>query len=127
MRYSDPTGDIGRAKRQQQLIAAVTAAVAKPSLALRPGKQVQLATAGLGSLAVSDGTNIVDLGKLALAFRKATGPDGIKGTPPIKNPDYRPGGVGSTVQLDPDQAPAFFTKIMNGTLAPGPVGGLPTP
>ncbi|HEY8722079.1 LCP family protein [Pengzhenrongella sp.] len=127
MRYSDPTGDIGRAKRQQQLIAAVTAAVAKPSLALHPGKQVQLTNAGLGSLAVSKGTNIVSLGRLALAFHDATGPGGVKGTPPISDPDYRPGGVGSTVRLDPDKAPKFFKDVMNGTLTPGPVGGLPTP
>jgi len=125
MRKADREGDIGRAKRQQQLIAALSSAVAQPSLAVHPGRQVELITTGLGSLAVSQETNILDLGRLALAFRSATGPDGIKGTPPIRNPDYRPGGVGSTVQLDPDATPGFFAAIMDGTLPPGPVGGLP--
>jgi len=126
MRKSDYEGDIGRAKRQQQLIAAMSSTAATPSLAVNPGRQVALIDAGLGALHVSDETGIVDLGRLALAFRSATGPDGIRGTPPIADADYRPGGAGSTVLLDPDTAPQFFTDIMNGTLPAGPVGGLPT-
>lgn len=125
MRYADPKGDIGRAERQQQLIGAITHKVENASLVFQPGKQVSLITAGTGALAVSSGTGITDLGRLALDFRKATGPSGITGTPPIKNLDYRPGGVGSAVQLDPDTAPAFFTAIMNGTLPAGKVGGAP--
>ena len=43
------------------------------------------------------------MARLALAFRAANGADGITGTPPIADIDYRPGGnVGSTVLLDPD-------------------------
>ena len=125
MRKADREGDIGRAKRQQQLIAALSSDAATPSLALNPGRQVALVTTGLGALQVSNESNILDLGRLALAFRSATGPDGIRGTPPIRNPDYRPGDVGSTVQLDPDATPGFFAAIMNGTLPPGPVGGMP--
>ena len=127
MRKADREGDIGRAKRQQQLISSLTSTIATPSLALHPGKQVALITTGLGAVQVSNETDIIDLGRLALAFRKATGPDGIRGTPPISNPDYRPGGVGSTVQLNPDMSPAFFAAIMAGSLPAGPVGGLPTP
>jgi len=126
MRYADPEGDIGRAKRQQQLIAAITGQVAKPSLLVAPGRQVSLLRAGTDALAVSDGTSVVDLGRLALAFRAASGPGGITGTPPIANPDYRPGDIGSTVLLDPDLSPGFWSAIADGTLPAGPVGGLPT-
>jgi LCP family protein required for cell wall assembly len=125
MRKADHEGDIGRAKRQQQLIAGLTSAAATPSLAVNPGRQVALVDAGLGALHASDETSIVDLGRLALAFRSATGPDGIRGTPPISDADHRPGGIGSTVLLDPDAAPGFFADVMNGALPPGPVGGLP--
>nr|WP_241769921.1 hypothetical protein [Cellulosimicrobium sp. MM] len=83
---------------------------------------------GLGALTVDEKTGIVDLGKLALAFRKANGPDGITGTPPISNPDFRPGGnLGSTVQLDPETVGQFWVDIRDGNLAPGQVGGLPQP
>jgi hypothetical protein len=69
---------------------------------------------------------VVDLGRLALAFRSATGPDGITGTPPIVSLDYRPGnGVGSSVRLDPDATPTFFQQVRDGELAPGVVGGMP--
>ena len=93
---------------------------------LHPGRQVDLVDAGTGALTVSDSTSAVDLGRLALAFRAATGTDGARGTPPIKNPDYRPGGLGSTVQLDPDTSPAFWSSVQDGTVTAGTVGGLPT-
>ncbi|MFV0426579.1 MAG: LCP family protein [Beutenbergiaceae bacterium] len=116
MRYADPLGDIGRTQRQQQVIQAVTGAVVQPSLLTKPAEQVRLIEAGLGALLVSEGTNIIDLGMMALAFRDATGPDGVRGTPPISNPDYRPGNVGSTVQLDPERAPSFFAAVAEGTI-----------
>jgi LCP family protein required for cell wall assembly len=125
MRKADREGDIGRGKRQQQLIAALSSEAATPGLVVNPFRQVGLVDAGLGALEVSHGTGIIDLGRMALAFRGATGPDGIRGKPPIGDADYRPGGIGSAVLLDPDTAPQFFTDIMNGTLPPGPVGGLP--
>ncbi|WP_372595055.1 LCP family protein, partial [Actinotalea sp.] len=125
MRKADLEGDIGRARRQQLLISAVTSQVAEPSLVLRPGRQVDLVDAGTGALVVSDGTGAVDLARLALAFRTATGTEGVRGTPPISNPDYRPGGIGSTVQLDPDAAPTFWTAVRDGSLDAGAVGGLP--
>ncbi|WP_182111779.1 LCP family protein [Actinotalea sp. JY-7876] len=125
MRYDDPEGDVGRAKRQQQLIAALSSALADPAVLRNPGRQVSLVRAGTDALAVSEGTGVVDLGRLALAFRRATGPEGITGTPPIADPDHRPGGVGSTVLLDPDATPGFWAGIRDGSLPPGPVGGLP--
>lgn len=126
MRKADPKGDVGRAERQRQLVSAVMAKVQPSSLVWHPGQQVSLVDAGTGALTVSDGTNIVDMARLALAFRAATGADGITGTPPIADMDYRPGDVGSTVLLDPDQTPAFFAAIRDGSLPAGAVGGVPT-
>ncbi|OCI32553.1 transcriptional regulator LytR [Oerskovia enterophila] len=125
MRYADPKGDIGRGERQRQVVGAVSQKAVDASLLVKPGDQVALIGAGLGAIEVDEKTGIVDLGKLALAFRAANGPDGITGTPPISNPDYRPGGVGSTVQLDPDLSPAFWADVRDGKLPPGVVGGLP--
>ena len=125
MRYDDPKGDIGRGERQAQLIGALSGKVAEPSLLVSPGRQVSLVRAGTDALAVSEGSNILDLGRLALAFRSATGPGGITGTPPIADPDYHPGQIGSTVLLDPDLTPVFWTGITDGSLPPGPQGGLP--
>jgi LCP family protein required for cell wall assembly len=126
MRKADPTGDVGRALRQRQLIAAVMSKVDPKQLAVRPGQQVALIGAGTGALTVSNESDILDLARLALAFRAANGPGGITGTPPISSIDYRPGGnVGSTVLLDPDAAPAFWAALRDGSLPAGPVGGMP--
>jgi LCP family protein required for cell wall assembly len=126
MRYADPKGDIGRAERQRQVIGAIGDKAANPSIVMRPWGQVSLADSTLGALRVDQDASILDLGQLALAFRAANGPDGITGTPPISNPNYRPGGgIGSTVLLDPEASPTFWTSIRDGNLPPGQVGGLP--
>lgn len=116
MRYSDPTGDIGRSERQRQVVAAVVSKAADPATLVNPGKQIDLVGAGVGALVTDTETGIVDLARMALAFRAATGEAGIIGTPPIADFDYRPGGVGSTVLLDEAQAPMFFQRMRDGQL-----------
>lgn len=127
MRYSDPLGDIGRTQRQQQVISAVTHKVATPATLLSPSRQVDLIRTGTGVLMVDQDTGIIDLARMALAFRAATGPDGARGTPPIADNDYRPGGVGSTVLLDAAALPAFFQQVQDGSLTPAAEPGEPAP
>lgn len=125
MRYADPEGDVGRAKRQQQLIGAVTKELTKPGNLWQPAQQVAIARAGTDVLTVSEGTGALDIAGLALAFRDARGDGGVTGTPPISSIDYRPGGIGSAVLLDPDTTPAFFADLAAGDLEPGEYGGMP--
>lgn len=119
MRKADPLGDIGRAQRQRQVVSAVAKKLQSPSDLINPSTQVKLVNAGTGALAVSEGTGFVDLAKMALAFRSANSDEGITGTPPILSLDYRPGGVGSAVQVDEDASKQFFQDIADGTLKPG--------
>jgi LCP family protein required for cell wall assembly len=127
MRYADPKGDIGRAERQRQLIGALSQKVADPGVLWKPTAQVSLVNAGTDALTVDQSTGIIDLGRLALAFRAANGPEGVTGTPPIANPGYDAGdGSGSTVLLDPDKVGKFWADLRDGELKPGSqVGGLP--
>ena len=122
MRYADPLGDIGRTQRQQQVIQSITRSVADPSLLVRPDQQVDLLDAGLGAVAVSEGSNIIDLGRMAWAFRTATGPDGVRGAPPIATMNHRPGGIGAAVLLE-DSHPQFFTAVADGTVQQSDVYG----
>lgn len=115
MRKSDPTGDIGRGQRQQQVIQAVVSKVRGPSLLL-PWRQVSLANTATTYLTTSTGTGLVDLGRMALTFRSATGEDGYRGAPPIANLDNRVEGLGSTVLLDEAAAPVFWQQVLDGTL-----------
>ena len=124
MRYSDPKGDIGRAERQRQVISAISKKLQDKSVVFKPGQQVALIKAGAAAVSVDEDAGIIDLGRLALAFRAANGDGGVTGTPPIKDLDYRPGGVGSSVQLDPDTSPQFWADVRDGRLEPGEVNGL---
>ncbi len=124
-RYADPQGDVGRAERQRQVIQKVASSAASPRTLVDPARQVRLVRAGTDALSVDESANVLTLARVALAFRSATGPGGITGTPPIKSLDYRPGHVGSTVLLDPDTTPTFFAQIAAGDLPPGVVGGVP--
>ena len=125
MRKSDPQGDIGRGKRQRQLIQALMSSVSPRDLVLHPSRQVTLIKAGTAAITVDTDSDIIDLARLALAFKAAEGAGGITGTPPIANIDYRPGGVGSTVLLDPAASATFWAQIADGALPAGVVGGLP--
>ncbi|MDR0483070.1 MAG: LCP family protein [Cellulomonadaceae bacterium] len=121
MRYQDPQGDIGRAERQQQVIGAIGREVANAGTLFNPGEQIGLLRAGVGALAIDDDSNILDLGQMAWAFTRASGANGIKGTPPLGSLNYH----GGSVQLDPDLGPQFWKDIEQGNLPPGPVGGWP--
>lgn len=125
MRKSDPEGDIGRAERQRQLVSAIMGKVDPKALVLHPSRQVALIDAATGALTVDEDMGMIDMAKMALAFKAANGDGGITGTPPITSLDYRPGGVGSTVRLDPKKTPGFFEDIRDGKLEPGKVGGMP--
>lgn len=126
MRYADPTGDIGRAQRQQQVIAQVGKKVADPGVLLNPATQVGLADAGLEALVTDTNSGIIDIAMMGLAFRTANGDDGVTGTPPIATINYRTPSGASAVQLDENQTPEFWAKIRDGEYEPGQeVGGMP--
>jgi len=114
MRYADKEGDLGRTDRQRQLISSITSEAASPGVLLNPKRQLGMTKAATGSLKVDNDANIIDLARLAWAFRKASGSDGWSGTPPIATQNFRPGGVGSAVQLDEAELPAFFEGVANG-------------
>ncbi len=124
MRKKDPLGDIGRAERQRQVVSAVAKKLQSPGDLINPNTQRKLVDAGTGALVVSEGTGFVDLGKMALAFRKANSDGGVTGTPPILSLNYRPGGVGSAVQLDEAGTEQFFKDIAAGNLEPGEYNSL---
>ena len=124
MRKSDPLGDIGRAARQRQVVSAIAKSLKNPAKLVNPSTQVSLVNAGTGALAVSNGTGFLDLGKMALAFQRANSDKGITGTPPIISLNYRPGGVGSAVQIDEEGSRQFFADVASGALEPGEYNGL---
>lgn len=68
MRYQDPEGDLGRAKRQQEFISSVAKRALNPLTWLLPWRAFGAAHAAGQSLVVDKQTGIVDDGRLALAM-----------------------------------------------------------
>ncbi|WP_243390295.1 LCP family protein [Bifidobacterium margollesii] len=125
MRYSDPTGDIGRAKRQRQVLSAVAKKATSPQVLLNPMTTKKLAEAGLSSLTVDEKSGAFDLAQMALAFKSASGDSGVTGSLYYTDIDYRPAsGIGSCILLDGARNTELFKQLQSGTHDPGTVGGL---
>ncbi|MFT8988465.1 MAG: LCP family protein [Bifidobacterium psychraerophilum] len=124
MRYSDPQGDFGRAKRQRQVIAAIVSKASKASTLTNFSKSKTLASSALSAIVVDNKSNPWTLLQMALAFKAASGSNGVTGSVYWTDPDYYPGGgVGSTVKLDADRNLTLFTQLADGSHASGTVGG----
>ncbi|MDO5747316.1 MAG: LCP family protein [Actinomycetaceae bacterium] len=123
MRNQDPLGDIGRAQRQRNVIQAVVGKATSPSQMLWPSRQLSVGDAGAKALAADQYTGVVGIGRMLLAYRKASG-ENLTGAPPISSLNYTDGIHGSMVQLDPSKIDSFWTQLDNGTLTKESFGSL---
>ncbi|MST64850.1 transcriptional regulator [Schaalia hyovaginalis] len=124
MRYSDPTGDIGRTLRQRQVISKVIGEAASPSSLLNPSRALRLERAGSRAFTVDESDSIIDVARLVLAFRSASG-SGMMGTPPIAALDYLTDAGGMAVLLSDTTAPDFFAALRAGALTADDFNALP--
>ena len=122
-RYFDPTADLGRQQRQQQFVGALMDRVSSPGVLLNPIAQVRLAGAGSGALRTSEGTGIVDVGRMALTARGAMG-EGATLAMPIENPAFQTRHSGVAILTDEEDIAAFFGSIADGSAeVPPPATG----
>lgn len=83
-----------------------------------------LAEAALGSVTVDEKASTSSLMRMALAFKSASGDQGISGSVYWTDPDYYVDGVGSSVLLDEDKNLELFSELAKGTHRAGTVGTL---
>jgi LCP family protein required for cell wall assembly len=120
-RYSDPLGDIGRANRQREFLAAIMHKAASPATVLIPWRYYGFATAGAAGLTVGEGTSLRDVTRVLQAMRSVSNGSGLSLTVPISNPAL-PTNVGSAVKWDAPKALSLFNALKNDeplTVAPG--------
>jgi len=120
-RYSDPLGDIGRAKRQRQFLAAIMHKALSPSTALIPWRYYRFATTAGAGLTVGQDTSLRDVTRVLQAMRAVSNGQGLSLTVPVANASL-PTNVGSVVKWDTRKALALFTAIRDDkplTVAPG--------
>lgn len=109
-RYSDPMGDLGRVRRQQEFLGAVFDRVSSPATVLNPIRWVRLGNAATTALTTDDGDGPVSLVQLGLTMRAVAGPDGKRVTVPVADLNYRT-SAGSTVRWDRPKALALFQRL----------------
>ncbi len=106
-------GDLGRATRQRELIAAIAGEAASPLTLANPFTALPLARAAGGALSVDDATGPVDLGRFALAFRSVASGSALSLTVPVADASRRTGGQ-LVVDWDAEQAEAVFEALRTG-------------
>ena len=124
MRYSDAQGDFGRAARQRQVIGAIMKKALSAGTLANPAVVTATADATLKAITVDNDTNASMLLSMGLAFRDATGDNGISGSLYWTDPGYYVEGVGSSVLLDDTKNLALFSQLAEGTHKAGSVGTL---
>ena len=115
MRYQDPEGDIGRTKRQRQVISKVISSAASPSTLLNPAKTLRVERAGSKSFTIDEDSSVMTVASLVWALRSASS-NQMMGVPPIESLNFTTNAGASAVLLRDTTADAFFAKLRAGTL-----------
>ncbi|HET7279749.1 MAG TPA: LCP family protein [Dermatophilaceae bacterium] len=109
-RYSDPRGDIGRAERQRQFLAAIMKKAATPSTVLVPTRYWGFTHSAAHGLVVGDDTSIRDASRVLLALRAVSNDAGLSLVVPIASTNYQ-SSAGSAVKWDTQRARSLFSLL----------------
>lgn len=115
MRYQDPEGDIGRTKRQRQVISKVISSAVSPSTLINSAKTLRVERAGSKSFTVDEDSSVITVASLVWALRSASS-NQMMGVPPIESLNFTTNAGASAVLLRDTTADDFFAKLRAGTL-----------
>lgn len=113
MRKADPTGDIGRMKRQRQMIAAIVKKSTSPWTFINPVRYWRLNMAVGGAVKRGEKTGLTDLAGAANSIRKVSGGKGLTLAVPLSSVDANT-AAGSSVIWDEERAASMFGKMAQG-------------
>lgn len=117
MRKADPEGDIGRAKRQRQMVAAVAKKAINPMTVLNPVRYWKVGMAGGQALTRGQDTSVTEVAG-ALNAMRTVGDQGLTLTVPVSSTNTTT-SAGSSVIWDEEGCKELF-----GTMAQGTTKGL---
>lgn len=109
-RHTDPRGDLGRADRQRQFLAAVMKKAVSPGTVLVPWKYKGFADSMSRGLILGKDTTMGEALAIFQAMRSVSNGDGISATVPIADPNYTT-YAGSSVKWDSAKASELFRMI----------------
>jgi len=118
-RYFDPTGDLGRMKRQQEFIGALFDKATSPAVLTNPTRLIALADAVASSLTVDEDFGRREIWNLIASARVGSTKDVSFQTIPVSG-DAMKSGVGSVILWDEPAARDLFALLNSGaSLAKG--------
>lgn len=109
-RHTDPRGDLGRADRQRQFLAAVMKKAVSPSTVLVPWRYKGFADSMSHGLVLGQDTTMNEALQIFSAMRSVSNGEGISATVPIADPNYTT-YAGSSVKWDSAKASELFRMI----------------
>jgi LCP family protein required for cell wall assembly len=122
MRHQDPEGDIGRAKRQRNVIHELAGKVmqvkndGKPTNLWNINPLLDIAHSGLKTIKFDERTSPQDMLHFATYFQNATGANGYQDVIPIENPIGYDAALGSVVIVDDDAVKDYFLQLIDGEI-----------
>ncbi|WP_346007544.1 LCP family protein [Janibacter terrae] len=109
-RYSDPEGDLGRAKRQRQFLGALMGKVATPGNLVQPWRVHSLGKESDGALTVGEDDSMLETARSFWAFRSIAKGEGNSVTVPVSDNNL-PTAAGSAVQWDDAKSKQLFEDL----------------
>jgi LCP family protein required for cell wall assembly len=113
MRKADPLGDLGRVKRQREMLAAVASKAASPATVLNPVRYWKFNMATAEAIKFGRDTTLPEALWLAYAMKGISGGGGLTLTVPVSSTGA-PTPVGSAVLWDQTRSKAMFSDIARG-------------
>ncbi|ARF55683.1 LCP family protein [Streptomyces gilvosporeus] len=110
-RYADPQGDLGRVKRQRQLIGAVAEEMLAPGVLLDPSRLLPVTGAGLSALAVDNASGTPELLAMAWSMKKVAQGGGAAVTVPVAAPGVAMGAAGDVLLWNTNGANRLFGAL----------------
>ncbi len=110
-RYSDPQGDLGRVKRQRQLMGAVADRMLSTGTLVHPSRPGPVVRTTLAAIRVDEGAGIRQLAELGWSMRKITGGAGRAVTVPVAQPGVSVSGAGDVLLWDTPKARQLFDAL----------------
>lgn len=113
MRYADPLGDLGRMRRQREMVAGIVNKAATPSTVLNPVRWWRLNTGAADSLTTDQDSGVLTLAGLARPMLQLGSGNGLTVMVPVSDANAQT-AAGSSMIWDRQEAPAMFQEIKQG-------------
>lgn len=110
-RYSDPEGDLGRVRRQRQLLSALVSEGTGAGAVADPFRFYPFVGSALDAVTVDRMSSIGSLTRMGWEVRGLTGGQGGTTTVPVGNPGLSVSGAGSVVVWDPSGSRELFDQM----------------